>query len=373
MSPDGDDVRYMRRALALAERGVGRTAPNPPVGCVLVRDGAVLGEGWHEAAGRPHAEAAALATVGGRAEGATAYVTLEPCNHSGRTGPCTDALIAAGVRRVVLGAADPNPRVTGGGRARLRAAGVEVVEGIERAACRRLIAPFARWVTTGRPLVTLKVATTLDGRIATRTGHSRWVTGAEARHEVHRMRDRMDAVLVGAGTVRDDDPALTTRLPDGTGRDPIRLVLTTAGELPAGCQLLASPAGARTVLITAERVAPPSPNVDIWPVGAAGGGVDVEAALLRVGAEGITSLLVEGGMQVATALLRARRVDRLVCFVAPRVVGGDGRGWAGPLGIDTMDAAIGLTDVRVRSVGADVCIEGDCVYGAGGGDVHGDR
>jgi len=222
------DRTFMRRALALAARAYGRTAPNPMVGCVLVKGGRVVGEGYHHKAGMAHAEVEALRNAGSRARGGTAYVTLEPCNHTGRTGPCSEALIAAGVARVVVAMADPNPRVAGGGAARLRKAGIPVEIGLCEAEARQLGAGFVKHVTTGRPLVTLKAALTLDGRLATASGDARWVTGEAARAEVHRMRDRADAILVGAGTVAADDPSLTTRLEGARarrGRDPLRVIL----------------------------------------------------------------------------------------------------------------------------------------------------
>ncbi len=342
----------MREAIQLARRGLGRTAPNPAVGCVLVRDGEVVGRGWHHAAGRPHAEVEAIRDAGKRTEGAIAYVTLEPCNHTGRTGPCTEALIAAGVTRVVLGARDPNPKVEGDGVGRLKAAGLEVELGVLEAECAAVLAPFATWTTTGRPLVTLKVATTLDGRIATSTGHSQWVTGEAARRDVHRRRNENDAVMVGGGTVRADDPALTTRGIEG-GRHALRVVLSASMDLPTRSQLFTDGLADTLVLTTSDRVAP----VETVRV------TDLAGALDALGARGVTSVLVEAGRGLATALLAEGLADRLACYVAPKVIGGDGLGWAGPLLIRTMERSIRLADVEIRPLGDDVCIEGRCVYG----------
>ena len=349
----------MQQALALARQGEGRTAPNPPVGCVLVRDGAVIGRGWHKKAGEAHAEVEALRGIDAR--GATAYVTLEPCDHTGRTGPCSLALLAAGVARVVAGAVDPNPLVAGRGLRRLQEGGVEVEVEVLGDECRRLIAPFAMWVTQRRPLVVLKVATTLDGRIATATGDSRWVTGAEAREEGHRMRDRLDVILVGSGTVRRDDPALTCRIPGG--RDPLRVVLSAHLDLPATAQVLREGTLILTSVESERADALRGRGVQVEAVGVSAGGVSLEAALAHLGSRGVTSVLVEGGREVATGFLAAGLADRLACFIAPKLIGGDGLPWAGALGIPTMDRAIRLDGVRVTSLGADILVEGDCVYG----------
>lgn len=360
----------MRRAIELGQRGRGRTAPNPPVGCVLVRGDQVVGEGWHRAAGQPHAEVEALTVASESARGATAYVSLEPCNHHGRTGPCTEALLRAGVARVVLGAPDPNPAVAGGGVARLREAGLTVDTGVEPEACRDLLAPFACFTTRGRPLVTLKVACTLDGRIATSTGHSRWVTGPAARLDTHELRDQVDAILIGAGTARADDPALTCRLPSGVGRDPMRVVLSASLGLPESARLLTAASSAPTVVVTtAAAAATPAAEsiralgVEVWTPGDSDGAVEVDALLRALAARDVMHLMVEGGRAVGTEWLAGRQVDRLRAYVAPAVVGGDGLPWAGPLGIRRMDRSIRLARVSTRLLGDDVCIEGDCVYG----------
>lgn len=361
------DASFMRRALDLARRGLGRTAPNPAVGCVLVApNGQVVGQGWHHRAGLAHAEVEALRDAGPAAAGTTAYVTLEPCNHTGRTGPCTQALIQAGVVRVVVGAGDPNPQVNGSGVARLRDAGLSVDTGVEEAAAERVLAPFATWILTKRPLVVLKVATTLDGRIATSTGHSQWVTGPAARHDVHGLRNTHDAVMVGGGTLRVDNPALTTRLPDGSGRNAKRIVVTASADLPATAQLFTD--GAASPLVLTGEASDASRRLsdignDVVCVGAGPDGVDLGAALDELGRRQITSVLVEAGSGLATSLLRDQLADRLIAYIAPKIVGGDGLGWAGPLGIRTMDRSLRLTDVSVRTVGDDVRIEGACVYG----------
>jgi diaminohydroxyphosphoribosylaminopyrimidine deaminase/5-amino-6-(5-phosphoribosylamino)uracil reductase len=361
------DVRFMRRALALAAEGIGRTAPNPPVGCVLVSGEIMVAEGWHSQAGSDHAEVDALRNCPNDVSDLTAYVTLEPCNHTGQTGPCTEALIDAGVKRVVIGCMDPNPSVNGAGVERLQQAGLEVQVGVLESESRVLIRPFAQWITTGRPLVTLKIATTLDGRIATTTGHSQWVTSEEARHCSHRLRDRMDAILVGAGTIRADDPQLTARLPDVAGVDPIRVVVSASLNLPDEARVFSVQSEAPTWVVTGLETPRvdvlKKRGIDVFTVGGTDEAVDLKAALNALGDRGVTALLVEGGQQLGTALLQAQLVDRVCCFVAPKIVGDDGLAWAGGLGIRTMDQALTLSNVAIRPIGNDVCIEGDCVYG----------
>lgn len=353
-----DDERYMTEALALARRGLGRTSPNPAVGALVVRSGRIVGRGYHRRAGGPHAEVLALREAGARARGATLYVTLEPCIHTGRTGPCVPLVLDAGVRRVVVGAVDPNPRVRGGGIRRLRASGVEVVTGVLGGECRRLNEHFEKHVTTGLPFVALKLATTLDGRIATRSGDSRWVTGEAARRRVHELRDRFDAVLVGSETVIRDDPRLTCRIRGG--RDPLRVVLD--GRLRASESARVFAGDGRVRLYTmAER------SAKACRLGARGvvvrrGGGDRSGSLRRVlrdlGADGVTSVLVEGGARVAARALRDGLVDRLILFVAPKLVGGDGRPLAAELGVRRMRDALLVADLTIERVGRDWLVEG---------------
>ena len=356
----------MRRALDLASRGLGRTFPNPPVGAVLVRGGRVLGEGFHRRAGEPHAEIEALRAAGGRARGATLYVTLEPCTHFGRTPPCLDALLPLGLRRVVIAMADPNPRVRGRGIARLRRAGVPVVVGVGEGEARVLTAGYASRVLRGRPLVTLKLATTLDGRIAASTGAARWITGPAARRLAHGLRDISDAVLVGAGTVRADDPRLTCRLPGG--RNPLRFVLTGKRlMLPRRARVLAgggaptcvvAPKGASAARVAALR----RRGVEVLLLGGRGGRVPFAAVARALADRGITSLLIEGGGAVAAEALRARVVDRLVLFVAPALLGGDAVAAIGALGFRRVADAVRVEPLSVARIGPDVVIEGRVRY-----------
>lgn len=335
----------MTLALRLAGTAVGDTAENPPVGCVLVRDGRVVGRGRTAAGGRPHAEAVALAQAGAAARGATAYVTLEPCAHHGRTPPCAEALVAAGVARVVAAIRDPDPRVDGGGFAILRGAGVAVEVGTGSAVATAAAAGFLSRVGIGRPHVTLKLATSLDGRIATATGASRWITGAAARAHGHAMRARHDAILVGVGTALADDPSLTCRTPGLTARSPVRVVLDgrlrlppesllarTAGTVPTWAVTLPCDHGAKTALSAlGVRVIEVLPDEEGRPA--------VAAALTALAGLGVGRLLVEGGAAVARSFVAARLVDEIAWYRAPMLLGGDGRPAVDPLAISAPDAA----------------------------------
>ena len=345
----------MRLALREARRGLGRTSPNPAVGALLVKGGRVVGRGHHVQAGAPHAEVMAIREAGASARGADLYTTLEPCDHVGRTPPCSLAILAAGVRRVFSGSDDPNPRVNGRGIRRLRRAGIEVELGVLREECDALNEPWFRFITTGRPHVTLKVAATLDGRIATASGDSRWVTGPEARDHVHRLRNAVDAVLVGAGTARADDPRLTARLPGGRGRDPVRVVLDSRLELPMTGRIFRQRSEAAT-LVAHVTGTPPSKaprGVEYLRCRAQRGRVDLRDLLLRLGKRGVTTLLVEGGSEVNRSFLEAGLVDQLLLFVAPKIAGG-GIPWLGGEGPARMAEALPVHDLRMRRMGRDL-------------------
>lgn len=326
MTEHAADAAFMAQALALAARARGRTAPNPMVGAVLVRDGNVVGAGFHSRAGQPHAEVEALADARGAAAGATLYVNLEPCCHHGRTPPCTEAVIAGGVRRVVVGMVDPDPRMQGRGIAQLRAAGLEVVVGVLEAEALALNAGFVRARTAGRPQVVLKAAISLDGRISDAGGRSQWITGAAARAAGRALRDQCDAVLVGSQTVLDDDPALTTRIEGG--RDALPVILDGRLRTPATAQVLR--AGRPPLIFTAPdadlgRAQALSP-ARLRPVPRGAGGLHLPAVLAALVDEGVHTLLVEGGGAVHHSLLSAGLVDELRLFLAPRVLAG-GRHW----------------------------------------------
>ena len=354
----------MRAALGLARRGLGTVWPNPAVGCVLVLgDGAdrVIGRGWTQPGGRPHAETEALRRAGRAAEGATAYVTLEPCDHHGATPPCSKALLEAGITRAVVAAADPDPRVSGSGIARLRAGGVAIHLGVCADEAAEVNAGFFMRVTRGRPLVTMKTATTLDGRIATRTGESRWITGETARAFVHRLRAAHDAVIIGSGTALADDPALTCRLPGLEDRSPVRVVLDGRLRLAPSSRLMETARETPTWLVTVE-------GGDKDRLSAyAGAGVEVIEAppetggspalgwtLDELGRRGLTRVLVEGGGRLAAALLRSGLVDRLAWFRAPRLIGGDGLPAVAAFGVDSLSTAPGFARLAALAVGPDL-------------------
>lgn len=319
----------MRHALALAARGLGRVEPNPPVGAVIVDDALrLLGEGWHQQFGGPHAEVHALAAAGSCARGATLVVTLEPCAHHGKTPPCVDALLAAGLRRVVMGTRDPAPHVAGRGFERLREAGVEVEVGLLEPECRRLIGPFTTLMTRGRPYVHAKWAMTLDGRIATRTGRSQWISNERSRALVHQLRGRMDAILVGIGTVLADNPHLTARPPGP--RTAVRIVLDSRGRTPLDCRLTQETDRVPTLIATTEAApaawqsALRERGVEIFvtPRSSAAARIDLPALLSELGRRGMTNLLVEGGSEVLGAFFDADLVEEVHVFIAPKVVGG---------------------------------------------------
>lgn len=360
-----EDRYYMQMALELALRGTGRTSPNPLVGAVVVRDRQVVGRGYHKRYGGAHAEVNALEEAAEKARGATLYVTLEPCNHTGKTPPCTDKILAAGIRRVVVAMRDPNPGVRGGGNDRLRAAGLQVVEDVALEAARRQNEFFLKHTRTGKPFVILKCAATLDGRIATRTGHAQWVSGPEARRFVHELRHAVDGIMVGVGTVKADDPSLTTRLPEGGGRDPHRIILDTHLSIPLNARVLTQPSKAQTILVAGRDVAPgarrqaESAGARVMTVPCRDGKVDLAAALERLGAEGLASILVEGGSRVCGSALRAGLVDKLCFFFAPKLLGGDdGIPICRGPGAAQMPDCLKVDRIKVHRMGEDILVEG---------------
>jgi diaminohydroxyphosphoribosylaminopyrimidine deaminase/5-amino-6-(5-phosphoribosylamino)uracil reductase len=358
---DRDDSRFMAIALDLARPGLGRTTPNPTVGCVIVKEGRVIGRGATAPSGRPHAERIALDQAGAAARGATAYVSFEPCSHQGQTPPCAVALIEAGVQRVVVGCLDPYPPVRGRGIAKLRRAGIAVKVGVLEQECRRLNEGFILRVTRGRPLVILKLAITLDGRIAAPGGDSRWVTGSAARGVVHRMRTECDAVMVGAGTVRADNPRLTARIPGG--RDPIRVIVDGRLRAPADARVFVGRSHARAILFTARpNVAKARRRIDpgrVDVVGIAGPPEELSmvSIMRELGRRGLNRVMIEGGAFTAGSALRHRVVDRVAIFMAPRLLGGGLPAIEG-LTPHRMRDAIRLDELWVTKVGDDLLIEG---------------
>ncbi len=362
----------MRRALELAARGRGRTSPNPLVGCVIVSpQDDVVGEGWHPFAGGPHAEAAALSAAGDSARGATVYVNLEPCDHHGRTPPCTEALIAAGVSEVVIAHLDPDERVSGRGVARLEAAGIAVRTGLLAREAEDLNEAYLTSQRLGRPHVLYKAAMSLDGKTATRTGASRWVTGEPARELVHEWRDGVDAIAVGVTTVLEDDPALTTRLPGG--RTPLKVVFDTTLRTPPTARLFQPDAEglpARVIVYTldgapaARRTALERSGATVVPVPAESGRPSVPHALRDLGERSVRSLLLEGGGTLAWAFLSASAIDRVAWFVAPKLVGGPAPGPLAGVGVGTLEEAFVIDgrSRKVRTVGDDLLISGRVSY-----------
>ncbi len=355
----------MARALALAACGLGTTSPNPPVGAVIVRRGRVVGEGYHRRAGAPHAEALALSRAGPRARGATLYVTLEPCCHlDKRTPPCVPSIVAGGIMRVVVAVRDPNPKVRGRGLTALRRARLRVDLGVGNAEAERLLEPYRRLVTSGRPFVTLKVASTLDGKIATARGESRWITSPAARKLVHQLRARSDAVLTGSGTVLADNPSLTARAGSAQGHQPLRIVLDPTLRVPLRAKVLRD-RKAPTLIVTTEtgaaanRAALQKIGAEVLVLPSRQGRIQWRALLSELGRRGIASLLVEGGAEVNASVLREGVVDRVLVFLAPTLLGGrDAVGAIGGLSPARLSGALHLKRVSVMRVGPDLLVEG---------------
>lgn len=365
-----DSTLYMKRALRLAQRG--RTSPNPMVGAVVVKEGRVIGEGYHPRAGEPHAEVLALRAAGSLAVGADLYVTLEPCCHQGKTGPCTDAVISAGIRKVYAAMVDPYPEVAGKGIETLRAAGVEVEVGLLESEARELNRGFIKCVTCGRPFVLWKAAMTLDGKIATRTGDSRWISGEASRAYVHRLRAQSDAIVIGIGTVLADDPSLTVRIGNRQGakdaknarNQPIRIVVDSEGRVPADAKVLN---GEATTVIVTKRSAPEENLDKLWSAGVRilgvrdiDGRIDLGYLLGELGKMGINNVLLEGGGELAASMIASGLVDRGLIFVAPKIAGGrDAKSPVEGEGIELMADALSTSKPRVRRFGDDIALEFD--------------
>jgi diaminohydroxyphosphoribosylaminopyrimidine deaminase/5-amino-6-(5-phosphoribosylamino)uracil reductase len=352
----------MKSALRLAQKGLGRTSPNPMVGALVVRKGVVVGRGFHQMAGGPHAERVALDQAGEKARGATLYVNLEPCNHFGRTPPCTRLIAERGVKKVILGMADPNPKVKGGGTEWLRSRGIEVISGVLEPECRRLNEFFIKWAVTGLPFVILKAAISLDGRIATRTGDSKWISNEHSRLWVHRKRNEVDGILVGIGTVVKDDPLLTVRLPKGKIRDPLRIVIDPRLLIPPEARILND--NGRTLIITGTRVPAgkrkrlESKGTEILSLTEREGRIPIKELLAELGRRDLTSLLVEGGAEVYASFLNEGQVDKLVLFIAPLLIGGQkAKGLIGGMGADKITEAVRLKEMRFRSWDGDILVE----------------
>ena len=365
-----NDTDYMNLALELARRGMGWTSPNPMVGAVLVKNGEIIGQGWHTRYGELHAEREALKTCTQSPAGATLYVTLEPCCHQGRQPPCTQAILDAGISRVVVGSGDPNPLVAGKGLEILRAHGVQVEDGVCREACDALNQVFFHFITTRRPYVVLKYAMTMDGKIATRTGASKWVTGEAARRRVHEDRHRYRAIMAGVGTVLTDDPLLTCRMEGG--RNPIRVICDTQLRTPMDSQIVRTAGEVPTILATAcpdeTRRAPyESAGCRVWVLPQREGHVDLAALMDRLGAENIDSVLLEGGGTLSWSALEQGLVQKVQAYIAPKLFGGGAsKSPVEGLGVATPDQAVRLKNITVTQLGEDFLLEGEVehhVYG----------
>ncbi len=359
------DKHFMQMALDLAVRGEGFTSPNPMVGAVVVKGGKVVGSGFHEVIGSPHAEVNAINAAGKLAEGGTLYVTLEPCNHTGRTPPCTAAILKAGISRVVVAMPDPNQHVAGGGVEHLKRQGLEVITGVCEQQARRQNEAFIKYITTGRPFVIAKCAATLDGRTATRTGDSRWVTGEAARHYVHRLRHAVDAIMVGIHTIQTDDPSLTTRLEGRPAKDPIRIILDTRLSIAPDAKVLQQASDADTILVAGQGVGQNKKAVlenggnRVIEAALKNNRIDLVALMQQLGALEISSILVEGGSRVLASAFTAGIVDKVQFFYAPKVLGGDDGVpiCSGP-GPELMNQSIPIKDITVQRFDDDVLIEG---------------
>jgi diaminohydroxyphosphoribosylaminopyrimidine deaminase/5-amino-6-(5-phosphoribosylamino)uracil reductase len=357
-----DDQHYLRMACRLALKGAGRTSPNPMVGAVLVRNGKIVGSGFHKVAGGDHAEIVALKRAGAKAKGATLYINLEPCSHFGRTPPCSRSLIRAGIKEVVAGMRDPNPRVSGSGFRALRRAGIRVRSGILEQECQRLNEAFCKFITRHRPFVILKLAATLDGKIAARSGDARWISDADSRTNVHRLRNQVDAVLVGARTAVADDPQLTCRIPGG--RNPRRIVLDGRLHLSLAAKVLRLADPEKTIIVTSAQAAQKKTRAieargaQVWKFPLRQGKVPWAPFLRKLADTGTVSLLIEGGATTAASALKEKAVDKILFYYAPKILGGDGRVMIDGLGIDQVKRSIAVQGVKVQKSGADLRVTG---------------
>ena len=359
-----DDEHFMKMALALAEKGQGFTSPNPMVGAVIVKESKVIGSGYHQSFGEAHAEVNAIEDAGAQAKGATLYVNLEPCNHTGKTPPCSRKILEAGIQRVVMAMEDPNT-IAGGGALFLKEHGVEVHAGVCEAAAKKLNEAFIKYVSQKQPFVVLKCAATLDGRIATRTGDSKWVTGEKARRFVHQLRHAVDAILVGIGTIHADDPSLTTRLESDRGLDPVRIVLDTQLSISPDARILQLESNSDTILFTGDSVTEAKKKkiikdgVRVIERPLKESQIDLKSLMAELGSMGISSLLIEGGSRVIASALRSGVIDKVNFFYAPKILGGDdGIPICQGQGPELMKDSTRLKDIRVQRFDDDVMIEG---------------
>jgi diaminohydroxyphosphoribosylaminopyrimidine deaminase / 5-amino-6-(5-phosphoribosylamino)uracil reductase len=359
---DQIDRHYVRMACRLAERAAGRTSPNPMVGAVLVREGKIIASGFHQFAGADHAEIVALKNAGSKAKGATLYINLEPCNHQGRTPPCTRSLIAAGIKKVVAGMKDPNPLVSGNGLRALSRAGIKVRTGVLEEECRRLNEAFTKFITRRLPFVTLKLAASLDGKIATASGDSRWISCEKSRATVHWLRNRYDAVLVGAGTVIADNPQLTCRM--AGGRDPWRIILDARLRIPLSAEFLRQRGSDKNIIVTSNTApddkirALEALGANVWRLPVREDAVPWLPILRKLAKMGIVSVLIEGGATTAAGALKQKVVDKMLLFYAPKLLGGDARYMIDSLGIQRIKQSVALRHLKIQKSGTDLLVSG---------------
>lgn len=359
------DEKYMRRALELAEKGVGYTNPNPLVGAVIIKHGKVIGEGYHQVYGSHHAEVNAFRNAVEDVRGGTMYVTLEPCSHYGNTPPCANAIVEKGIQKVIVAMEDPNPQVSGRGIRILRENGIEVITGVLEAESRKLNEVFIKYITTKLPFCILKTAMTLDGKIATRTGDSKWITNEESRRYVHKLRHKVSAIMVGVGTIHQDDPYLNTRLEEGRGSDPIRVIVDTKGRTPVDAKILDLESESRTIVAVTELASKEklkefqSKGVEVIIVPLKDNKVDLAALMKELGERKIDSVLLEGGSEINYSAIESGIVDKVNAFIAPKFIGGrDAKTPIGGIGRELMKDAITLSDTEVCRFGTDIMVEG---------------
>jgi diaminohydroxyphosphoribosylaminopyrimidine deaminase/5-amino-6-(5-phosphoribosylamino)uracil reductase len=361
-----EKIRFMTAAIRLAQKGRGRVSPNPLVGAVIVQGNKIVASGYHHFYGGPHAEVYALNKAGGRARGADLYINLEPCCHFGKTPPCTNALIESGIRRVFIGITDPNPLVSGKGINKLRRAGIAVETGILENECRRLNESFIKYITQKVPFAVLKLAATLDGKIATKTGDSRWISGEDSRRLVHRLRFESDAVLVGSGTVIADDPQLTVRDYAGAHKkNPVRIIVDSRLRMPLRSRLLKTAGEIKTIIATTRQASKnkilklAQPGAEVLIVSSRNKRVDLKCLMKHLASQGIASVLIEGGSELSAAALEDGIVDKVLFFYAPKIIGGvHARTMVGGAGVAKISDAITLSDVRYKKLGTDILVQG---------------
>ncbi len=361
-----NDIKFMKQAIRLAAKGLGRTSPNPAVGAIIVRDGRAIASGYHKKAGQNHAEIEALSMIEGKGmAGDTLYVTLEPCNHYGRTPPCTEAILKSGIKNVVIGMPDPNPSVAGGGAEFLMRKGIGVVSWVLEAECRKLNEGFIKHVTTGRPFVIAKSALTLDGWSATSTGDSKWITNERSRDFVHRLRDRVDAIMTGVGTIISDDPCLTARPRNRRGRDPVRIIVDTHLRIPHNAKVLNHDSGSETIVAVGDHVSPElignieKPGVSTIACPLKDGRIDLPALIDALGKMSFTTILVEGGAGIMGSMIRDELIDKFHIFKAPSILGGDdGIPMAKGKGPGRMNQSLFLRDIELNRFGDDILVTG---------------